>query len=123
MGSPARAVKRQLSRPFFSGLPSFFLTSMTIRAVPISIRTAVAALACAMATGCSSGAVNALSGGSETVDMVWQAQDAGATDDGPTSPPPASPRQGSPLCNASRFAGSCYPDDPATAKGCGPAPD
>ncbi|HXX67610.1 MAG TPA: hypothetical protein VEK07_10535 [Polyangiaceae bacterium] len=36
---------------------------------------------------------------------------------------PPNPIQGSPLCNSSPASAVCYPDDPATPKSCGSAPD
>ncbi len=35
----------------------------------------------------------------------------------------SNPVEGNPLCNASHYAGRCYPDDPVTAQACAIAPD
>src|SRR5271157_4049445 len=46
-----------------------------------------------------------------------------APEGGATLPTMSTVPQGNPLCNASPYVGTCYPDSPASALGCGQAPE
>jgi len=99
---------------------------MIPRAVAASTPVALAALAFAVAIGCSSSGGNETSSGEhQTVDTPYtpNQSDASTADAAPDATPAAASHQGNPLCNASHFSGPCYPDDPANPKSCGPGPD
>ncbi len=66
-----------------------------------------------------------LSNDPETVNHPYTSTpaEAGPSDASADATATALASQGNPLCNAARFVGSCYPDDPTGASGCGPEAD
>jgi hypothetical protein len=95
------------------------------------VTSALLALATALAAGCDG--VNVAGASSDdtpdarvtVVTAYGDASDAGATEASAAgdmvAAAPALSYQGSPLCNASRSTGCCYPDDPTNAQACAQA--
>ncbi|MGO9834586.1 MAG: hypothetical protein ACLP1X_10245 [Polyangiaceae bacterium] len=125
MKTPARAVNHT-GRLLLPVLPSMVSLSRALAS------SALLALATALAAGCDGvnvrGATDDVTpdAGVTVVTAYGDASDAGATgaSAGEMSSVVAAPAlsyQGSPLCNASRSTGCCYPDDPTNAQACAQA--
>src|SRR5437868_13016014 len=90
---------------------------------------ASALVAVALGPACASSSSDAFFGGGYQLPNTSDANSGGASSfsSGSSSSSPgistSNPLEGNPLCNASHYAGRCYPDDPITAQACAIAPD
>lgn len=93
----------------------------------VAVTVCIAVAAGALGAACSSSSSS--SNGGVTLVYTPLPPDASDASEEPATPladaatTAPNPIQGSPLCNSSPASGLCYPDDPATAKACGSAPD